>query len=165
MLATRFVRLIAALALPLAFLALPSTAVAQPGKGEIKDKVKEKTKERVKERQNDRTEKSDQGEKGDKEAQGLRGELMQRYKTELREHPRMARALVDLALAKEHLQKAAHDFGGHRVEAVRAIDEAIKQIELAIKYDAKYEGKGDDERPTPKPEPKDSPKIDPPGKK
>ncbi|OLE47860.1 MAG: hypothetical protein AUG46_05185 [Acidobacteria bacterium 13_1_20CM_3_58_11] len=33
--------------------------------------------------------------------------------------------------AKEHLEHAARDFGGHRGEAVRATEEAIRQVELA----------------------------------
>jgi len=131
--ASRLARIVAALALPCALFAAPSTAWAQPGKGEVKEKVKEKAKERQDQR----------AEQGDENAPGLRGELQRKYKTELREHPRMARALVDLALVKEHLEKAAHDFGGHRVEAIKSIDEAIKQIELAMKYDAKHEDKGE----------------------
>jgi hypothetical protein len=37
--------------------------------------------------------------------------------------------------AREHLEHAAHDFGGHRVEALRATDEAIRQLEICLKYD------------------------------
>jgi hypothetical protein len=33
------------------------------------------------------------------------------------------------------MQHAAHDFGGHRVEALRATDEAIHQLEICLKYD------------------------------
>jgi len=32
-------------------------------------------------------------------------------------------------------QHAAHDFGGHRVEALKATDEAIRQLEMCLKYD------------------------------
>jgi hypothetical protein len=28
-----------------------------------------------------------------------------------------------------------HDFGGHRVEAVAAVDNAMKQLQLALQYD------------------------------
>jgi hypothetical protein len=34
-------------------------------------------------------------------------------------------------------EHAAHDFGGHRVEAIRATDEAIHQLEECLKYDRK----------------------------
>ena len=50
-------------------------------------------------------------------------------------HPQIERALMALQNAKEHLQAAAHDFGGHRAEAMRATDEAIHQLEVCLKYD------------------------------
>ena len=34
-----------------------------------------------------------------------------------------------------HLQEAAHDFGGHRVEALKATDEAIRQLQICLQYD------------------------------
>jgi hypothetical protein len=33
------------------------------------------------------------------------------------------------------MEHAAHDFGGHRVEAIEATNQAIKQLELCLKYD------------------------------
>jgi hypothetical protein len=33
------------------------------------------------------------------------------------------------------MEHAAHDFGGHRVEALKATDEAIRQLEICLKYD------------------------------
>ena len=50
-------------------------------------------------------------------------------------HPQIREALGALRRAKEHLEHAAHDFGGHRVEALRATDEAIHQLETCLKYD------------------------------
>lgn len=50
-------------------------------------------------------------------------------------HPQIREALGALRRAKEHMEHAAHDFGGHRVEALRATDEAIKQLEICLKYD------------------------------
>ena len=50
-------------------------------------------------------------------------------------HPQIKDALAALRHAKEHMEHAAHDFGGHRVEALRATDEAIKQLEICLKYD------------------------------
>jgi hypothetical protein len=49
-------------------------------------------------------------------------------------HPQIERALEALANAKDHLQHAAHDFGGHRVEAIRAIDEADRQLRICLQY-------------------------------
>lgn len=51
------------------------------------------------------------------------------------EHPEIHDALNSLRHAREHLEHAAHDFGGHRVEALRATDEAIRQLEVCLKYD------------------------------
>lgn len=50
-------------------------------------------------------------------------------------HPQIREALGALRRAKEHMEHAAHDFGGHRVEALKATDEAIKQLELCLKFD------------------------------
>jgi hypothetical protein len=50
-------------------------------------------------------------------------------------HPKIREALAALRSSREDLEHAAHDFGGHRVEAMHAIDEAIKQLEICLKYD------------------------------
>ncbi len=50
-------------------------------------------------------------------------------------HPEIREALGALRRAKEHMEHAAHDFGGHRVEALKATDEAIRQLELCLKFD------------------------------
>lgn len=50
-------------------------------------------------------------------------------------HPEIREALGALRRAKEHMQHAAHDFGGHRVEAIAATDNAIRQLELCLKFD------------------------------
>jgi hypothetical protein len=50
-------------------------------------------------------------------------------------HPQIREAIASLRHAKEHMEHAAHDFGGHRVEAIRATDEAIRQLEICLKFD------------------------------
>jgi hypothetical protein len=50
-------------------------------------------------------------------------------------HPEIREAIGALRRAKEHMEHAAHDFGGHRVEALRATDVAIHQLEDCLKYD------------------------------
>ncbi len=50
-------------------------------------------------------------------------------------HPEIREALESLRRAKAHMEHAAHDFGGHRVEAVEATNQAIKQLELCLKFD------------------------------
>lgn len=52
-------------------------------------------------------------------------------------HPRIARAIEALRDAREYLQHAPHDFGGHRAEAIRATDEAIRQLDFALAYRAR----------------------------
>ena len=52
-------------------------------------------------------------------------------------HPRIHAAIKELQAAKEELQKAPHDFGGHRADAVLAVDKAIEQLRLALQYDKK----------------------------
>jgi hypothetical protein len=49
-------------------------------------------------------------------------------------HPEIRDAMEALHRAKEHLEHAAHDFGGHRVDAIHAIDEAQHQLEICLKY-------------------------------
>jgi hypothetical protein len=49
-------------------------------------------------------------------------------------HPQIHDAIASLRNAKAHLEHASHDFGGHRVEAIRATDEAIRQLEICLKY-------------------------------
>jgi hypothetical protein len=52
-------------------------------------------------------------------------------------HPRIRAAIRELEAAKVELQKAPHDFGGHRADAVAACDKAIEQLRLALQYDKK----------------------------
>jgi hypothetical protein len=49
-------------------------------------------------------------------------------------HPQIEDALHALARAKDHLQAAAHDFGGHRMDAIRAINEADRQLRICLQY-------------------------------
>jgi len=50
-------------------------------------------------------------------------------------HPEIREALAALRRAKAHMEGAAHDFGGHRVDALKATDEAIRQLEICLKFD------------------------------
>ena len=50
------------------------------------------------------------------------------------QHPEIEAALTALQNAKMHLQQAAHDFGGHRVDAIHAIDEADHQLRICLQY-------------------------------
>ena len=52
-------------------------------------------------------------------------------------HPHIRAAIQELRGAKTDLETAAHDFGGHRKEALESVDTAIKQLQLALQYDKK----------------------------
>ena len=50
-------------------------------------------------------------------------------------HPRIVKAIDALEDAVAYMKAAPHDFGGHRVDALKATDEAIRQLEICLKYD------------------------------
>jgi hypothetical protein len=50
-------------------------------------------------------------------------------------HPEIRDALEALRKAKFRMEHAAHDFGGHREEALRATDEAIRQLQICLQFD------------------------------
>lgn len=50
-------------------------------------------------------------------------------------HPEIRDALGALERAKAHLHDARHDFGGHRVDAIAAINAAERQLNICMKYD------------------------------
>ena len=52
-------------------------------------------------------------------------------------HPHIRSAICELQEVKKELQTAAHDFGGHRADALRSCDEAFHQLQLALQYDKK----------------------------
>lgn len=49
-------------------------------------------------------------------------------------HPRIARAIEALRDAREYMEHAPHDFGGHKADAIRATDEAMRQLRFALEY-------------------------------
>jgi len=49
-------------------------------------------------------------------------------------HPRLAKAIAALRDARDYLEHAPHDFGGHKADATRATDDAIRQLNLALEY-------------------------------
>jgi hypothetical protein len=50
-------------------------------------------------------------------------------------HPRIHAAMESLREAREELKGAAHDFCGHRAEALEQVDRAIHQLHEAEKCD------------------------------
>jgi hypothetical protein len=52
-------------------------------------------------------------------------------------HPKIRQAIRALQAAKDDLEDASHDFGGHRVEALEAVNNALKQLQQALEADKK----------------------------
>jgi hypothetical protein len=65
-------------------------------------------------------------------------------------HPRLHRALHHLRESRTELKEAAHDFGGHRVKALEAVNATISQIEKALRFvgdEKPRKGLGKDQAP------------------
>ena len=52
-------------------------------------------------------------------------------------HPRIERAIQELESAIDYMEKAPHDFGGHREQAIADSKKAIVSLKLALNYRAK----------------------------
>ena len=50
-------------------------------------------------------------------------------------HPHIRAAVNELQSSREELKTAAHDFCGHRVEAIEKIDQALNQLRAALACD------------------------------
>lgn len=50
-------------------------------------------------------------------------------------HTEIRDALEALRKAKFRMEHAAHDFGGHRADAIKATDEAIRQLQICLQFD------------------------------
>jgi uncharacterized protein (DUF2342 family) len=55
------------------------------------------------------------------------------------EHPMIRRAINALHAAKTDLQNAAHDYCGHRVEALEATNNALSQLQAALDCAARHD--------------------------
>ncbi len=49
-------------------------------------------------------------------------------------YPRIRASIRELREARKELEEGAKIFGGHRVKAVKAVDEAIEQLQKAVEY-------------------------------
>lgn len=52
-------------------------------------------------------------------------------------HPRIAAAIVAIRDARTYMVEAPHDFAGHKAAAIKASDEAIRQLNFALAYRGK----------------------------
>ena len=62
------------------------------------------------------------------------GVLLIADKAEAAPHPRIRQAIGALQNARYELVHAAHDFGGHKNDAIAAIDAAINQLNICLQY-------------------------------
>ena len=58
------------------------------------------------------------------------------YKEEKAGHPRIAKAIAELRDTVRYLEAAPHDFGGHRAAAIASSNQAIRDLQEALKYRA-----------------------------
>ncbi len=54
-------------------------------------------------------------------------------------HEEMDAAIGSLREARMHLDKGGHEFGGHRVKAIRMADKAIAEIQASVDYANSHE--------------------------
>jgi hypothetical protein len=58
--------------------------------------------------------------------------------TAVADQPRMRSALSELRLARRDLNAASPDKGGHRAEAIRLVNEAIRHVEMGVRFDRRH---------------------------
>jgi hypothetical protein len=63
----------------------------------------------------------------------------QTVRSELENHPRIAKAIREMEDAIAYLQAAPHDFGGHKVAAIRDTRAAIEELRRAMAYRARMD--------------------------
>ena len=62
-------------------------------------------------------------------------------KEEFNEHPRIRAAVRELEEAIAYMEKAPHNFGGHKAKAIADSRAAVAQLRAAMAYRAKVENK------------------------
>jgi predicted S18 family serine protease len=66
------------------------------------------------------------------------GDKMKAEKHEkMEQHPAIEAAVKHLREAKNALEHANHDFGGHRVKAIEHVNQALAECEQALSFDKK----------------------------
>lgn len=55
----------------------------------------------------------------------------------MEKHPEIRAAIGHLREAKQNLEHAAHDFGGHRAKALEHVNQALEECEAALNFDRK----------------------------
>jgi hypothetical protein len=63
----------------------------------------------------------------------------QTVRSELENHPRIAKAIREMQDAIAYLEAAPHDFGGHKAAAIRDTRAAIEELRRAMAYRARMD--------------------------
>jgi hypothetical protein len=50
-------------------------------------------------------------------------------------HPKIREAIAALEAAKAELEQSSGDFGGHKSEAIEAVNNALKRLRLALQFE------------------------------
>jgi hypothetical protein len=50
-------------------------------------------------------------------------------------HPKIRQAIAALEAAKAELEQSSGDFGGHKAEAIEAVNNALKRLRLALQFE------------------------------
>lgn len=56
-------------------------------------------------------------------------------KTKSDNHPKIREAIAALEAAKAELEQAMGDFGGHKMDAIEAVTNALKRLRLALQFE------------------------------
>jgi hypothetical protein len=51
------------------------------------------------------------------------------------DYPKIRTAIASLEAAKAELQNSSKDFGGHKQEAIDAVNDALKRLRLALQFE------------------------------
>ena len=55
--------------------------------------------------------------------------------TKTTNHAKLVAAINSLAAARDELQRSEKDFGGHKRDALDAVNNALKQLRLALQFE------------------------------
>jgi hypothetical protein len=61
----------------------------------------------------------------------------------LADQPNMEAAIAKLQEAKASLEKATADKGGHRVKAIKLVDQAMAEVQAGIEFDRTHDSKNE----------------------
>jgi hypothetical protein len=62
------------------------------------------------------------------------------------DQPNMQAALTALQQARDSLQNATADKGGHRAKAIKTVNQAIAEVKAGIEYDRTHESRNENQK-------------------